>query len=83
MKFANLRGIMASRNVKLYHLSAHLRVSDGYLSLRLSGRKPFQEYEKQRISQYFSLPQEWLFEEFRPPVMRRETAMLTPAAELR
>jgi hypothetical protein len=82
--FPNLRAVMSDRGVRLYHLAAHLRVSDGYLCQRLAGRRPFQDHERRLIAQYFCINPDWLFAPLHVPASaRRETATLTPVVESR
>lgn len=83
MKYPNLRAMMFHRKVRLFELAAVLRMSDGALSMRLTGRYEFAPHERNRLAEYFSVSSDWLFQEFRPPVARRETAMLVPAMETR
>ena len=83
MRFANLRVMMSDRRVRLWELAKVLKRSDAYLSDRLNGRYQFAPHERTRLAEYFGVKEDWLFQEFRPPVARRETAMLTPSAELR
>jgi hypothetical protein len=83
MRFANLRAMMSHRRVRAWELAQILRHSDAYLSDRLNGRYEFAPHERTRLAEYFGVKEDWLFQEFRPPVARRETAMLTPAMEVR
>ncbi len=41
MRFANLRSMMSYRRIRIWELSAVLRMSDGAVSQRLNGRYDF------------------------------------------
>jgi transcriptional regulator with XRE-family HTH domain len=79
--FPNMRSLMTFRHVRVFELARLLRVSDGAMSNRLNGRIPFAPHERNRLTEFFGVDGDWLFHEFRPPVARRETAMLAPAME--
>ena len=82
--YPNLRSLMCQRGIRLFHLSAHLRASDGYVSARLCGRRPFAPHERTRLAEFFSVPEDWLFTPLTvPPLARRETASFAPAMEAR
>lgn len=83
MRYPRVRAMMAYRHVRLFELAAVLRMSDGALSQRLSGRYLFAPHERTRLAEYFAVDSAWLFEEFRLPAARHETAILTPAMEMR
>ena len=84
MKFPNLRVMMAHRRVRIWELSAVLRMSDGYVSQRLNGRHEFAPHERTRLAEYFGVKEDWLFAPMSVPLSaRREFAMMQPAVELR
>jgi len=82
--FPNMRSLMTFRHVRVFELANLLRISDGAMSNRLNGRIPISNCERNRLVEFFGVEGDWLFQEFRPPVARRETAMFThPAMEVR
>jgi hypothetical protein len=83
MRFGNVKLMMSYRRVRLWEVCTALKHSDTYLSDRLNGRREFAPHERTRLAEYFGVGEDWLFQEFRPPVTRRETASLTPAMEAR
>lgn len=81
--FPNLRSLMTFRHVRVFELAHVLKISDGATSNRLNGRIPWAPHERNRLVSFFGVEEDWLFQEFRPPVARRETASLVPAMETR
>jgi transcriptional regulator with XRE-family HTH domain len=82
--FPNLRALMRTRGIHLYHLGQLLRMSDSAMNQRLLGRIPLAPHEKRRLAELFGVEEAWLFAPLVvPPAVRRETAMLTPAMETR
>ena len=76
MEFPNLRGMMKHTHTRIYDLAQFLKMSDASFSQRLTGRYQWAPHERNRLSEYFGINQEWLFAPLSvPPSARRERAM--------
>ena len=62
MYFATLKVMMEARRVRAYELAEIVKVSPQLFSLKMHGRLPFTHIERKRISEYFGLSEEVLFE---------------------
>jgi transcriptional regulator with XRE-family HTH domain len=62
MYFSTLKEAMETRGVRAYQLADLIKVSAGTFSMRMHGRIPFSPIERKRISEYFGLSEETLFE---------------------
>jgi hypothetical protein len=60
--FSTLKEAMETRGVRAYQLADLIRVSAGTFSMKMHGRIPFAPIERKRISEYFGLSEEVLFE---------------------
>jgi len=62
MYFSALKEAMVTHGVKAYQLAEVIRISSPEFSMRMYGRLPFSPIERKRISEYFGLSEEVLFE---------------------
>jgi hypothetical protein len=62
MYFATLKVMMEARRVRAYELAQLVKVSPQLFSLKMHGRLPFSHIEKKRISEFFGLSEDTLFE---------------------
>jgi hypothetical protein len=60
--YATLKVMMEARRVRAYELAELVKVSPQLFSFKMHGRLPFSPIERKRISEYFGVSEEVLFE---------------------
>jgi hypothetical protein len=93
MVFINLEWVLGLRRIRRFEIAQLLKISEGALCNRLTGKTEFLPHEKQRVAEYVGFQPEWLFAQLTPPHSARitrvdgghqvETAALAPARETR
>jgi hypothetical protein len=67
MRFANLVWAIAHRGFRRFQVSSQLKISESRFSRALNGRSEFRGAERAGIARLLNYPEQWLFEETRPP----------------
>ena len=79
MIFVNLEWVMSLRRTRHFEVARVLKISEGALCNRLTGKTEFTQTERARVSEYLQYQEQFLFERKTPPA----SARLQPASDLR